>query len=128
MLEGKIAIVTGAARGIGRGIAIELARAGADVAIGDLLEQPEVAADAAESAEAVRALGRRAAVFACDVTRFEDCEALVEATLRELGGLHIVVCNAGVLGKGPVLEMSETCPRWQLPSVPLGTHRAVWSD
>ncbi len=76
------------------------------MAIGDLLERPEVAADAASSVEAVRALGRRAAAFPCDVARFVDCEALVAATLRELGGLHVVVCNAGVLGKGPVLEMS----------------------
>lgn len=105
-LEGKIAIVTGGARGIGRGIALELARAGADVAIGDLLERPEIAGEAKASVDAVRVLGRRAEAFACDVSRFTDCEALVAATLRELGGLHIVVCNAGVLGKGPVLEMA----------------------
>jgi len=56
--------------------------------------------------EAIRALGRRAEGFACDVTRYADCEALVASTLRAFGRLDIVVCNAGVLGKGPVLEMA----------------------
>ena len=96
--------MTGAARGIGRGIALSLAEAGADVAIADL-GIPEVAAEAAQTAEAVRALGRRALTLACDVSRYADCEALVARVLGALGGLDIVVCNAGVIGKQPVLEM-----------------------
>ena len=97
--------MTGAARGIGRGIAEALAEAGADVAIGDLLDDPALAREAEQTAAAVRERGRRALLRACDVARYSDCEALVAAALAELGGLEILVCNAGVIGKGPVLEM-----------------------
>jgi meso-butanediol dehydrogenase/(S,S)-butanediol dehydrogenase/diacetyl reductase len=104
-LEGRVAVVTGAARGIGRGIAVELAKAGADVAIGDLVDRPEIAKDAEQTAAAVEALGRRALVVACDVTDPAGPEALVAAALGELGGLDCVVANAGVLGAVPVAEM-----------------------
>ncbi len=98
--------MTGGARGIGRGIAVALAAAGADVALADLLADPALAAEAEQTAAAVRAHGRRALLVACDVSRYADCEALVAAALAQLGGLHIVVCNAGVIGKQPVLEMA----------------------
>jgi meso-butanediol dehydrogenase/(S,S)-butanediol dehydrogenase/diacetyl reductase len=105
-LTGKAAVITGGARGIGRGIAVALARAGVDVVIGDLIDVPELARDAHETASAVEALGRRARVVRCDVTRPGDSEALVAAALDALGRLDIVCPNAGVLSGFPVLELS----------------------
>lgn len=104
-LAGQVALVTGAARGIGRGIALALAEAGADVAIADLLDDPALLKEAEETAAGVRALGRRALLLACDVTRYADCEAAVAEARARLGGLDVVVANAGVLAKGPVLEL-----------------------
>jgi meso-butanediol dehydrogenase/(S,S)-butanediol dehydrogenase/diacetyl reductase len=104
-LQGKAAIVTGGARGIGRGIAVALARAGVDVVIGDLLDVPELARDARETAAAIEALGRRAHLVRCDVTQPADNEALVNAALRELGRLDIACPNAGVLSGFSVLDL-----------------------
>ena len=105
-LEGKVAIVTGGARGIGRGIATELARAGCDIAIGDLLGLDEIAADAKETVARIESHGRRGLAVACDVTQEADCDGLVATAIEELGGLHVVVCNAGVMGISPVAEMA----------------------
>lgn len=104
-IQGKIAVVTGGARGIGRGIATALARAGADVVIGDRLDDPAIAEEAKRSVEAVEAAGRRALSLRCDVTRPEDCEALMETAVRDLGGLHIVCANAGVQSTVPVMDL-----------------------
>ena len=105
MLEGQVAMVTGGARGIGRGICVELARAGVDIAVGDLLGIDAIADEAKETVRSVEALGRRAITVPCDVTRLEGPTALVDACLQEFGRLDIVVANAGVLGSGPVKEM-----------------------
>jgi len=110
-LEGKVAIVTGGARGIGRGIATQLARAGCDVLIGDRLDLAEVAADAEETVARVEALGGRCEAIQCDVTREADNEALVAHAIAELGGLHVVACNAGVMNIAPVSE--TTLADWQ---------------
>ncbi len=110
-LEGKIAIVTGAARGIGRGIATELARAGCDVVIGDLLQIDEIAADAKETVARVEALGRRALAVQCDVSEPADCDALVASAIEQFGGLHVVVANAGVMN---IATVAETRPEdWE---------------
>lgn len=103
-LQGKVALVTGAARGIGRGIATELARAGCDVAIGDLLHIDEIASAAKETVAQIEALGRRALAVQCDVGQQADCEGLVASAIAQLGGLHIVVSNAGVMNIAPVME------------------------
>ncbi len=91
-LSGRRALVTGASRGIGRGIALELARAGADVAVGYRREQ-----QAAESVvKEIESLGRRSLALTADV---RDAQAVAEGVRRaqaELGGLDIVVANAGV--------------------------------
>jgi len=110
-LQGKRAVVTGAARGIGRGIAIELARAGCDVAIGDLMGRDEIATAAEETVSAVESLGRRAVAFSCDVSREEDCEALMQGAADALGGIDIVVCNAGIMQLGGLAEI--TSEQWR---------------
>jgi 3-oxoacyl-[acyl-carrier protein] reductase len=90
-LEGRVAVVTGASRGIGRAIALALARAGADVAVNYASSE----ADAKEVAEEIRALGRRAATIGGDVSRAGDVRRLVEETRATLGRIDAWVNNAG---------------------------------
>lgn len=91
-LAGKRALVTGASRGIGRGIALSLAEAGADVALGYRRERQRAEAVVAE----IEALGRRAGAFAADVRDYEAVKAMVDGSRTLLGGLDVVVANAGV--------------------------------
>ncbi len=91
-LEGKKALVTGASRGIGKGIALALAGAGADVAIGYRREQG--AADAV--VKEIERLGCRGAAFAADVREYDAVAAMGNGARDALGGLDIVVANAGV--------------------------------
>lgn len=91
-LENQIAIVTGAARGIGRAIALELASRGADIAILDYCA-PEAAA---EAIAAIEALGRRALFVACDVSDFDSAKAAVKAVREGLGDPDILINNAGI--------------------------------
>ncbi len=90
-LAGKVAIVTGGAMGIGRGIVLCMAREGADIAIADL--QVEAAARVAEE---VQALGRKAIAVRTDVTREADFPTLFDRVRKELGKIDILVNNAGV--------------------------------
>jgi NAD(P)-dependent dehydrogenase (short-subunit alcohol dehydrogenase family) len=91
-LEGKVALVTGAGRGIGRAISLRLAEEGADVAAIDL-----AAADAeAVAADAVK-LGRRAVGLACDVTSAEAVEQMVKSVHGQLGSVDVLVNNAGII-------------------------------
>jgi 2-dehydro-3-deoxy-D-gluconate 5-dehydrogenase len=94
-LTGKVALVTGGNGGIGRGIALGLAAAGADVAV--------VARNARKTDGVIaelRALGRRALGICCDVQREEELRRALDATRHELGGLDVLVNNAGVTGGG----------------------------
>jgi 3-oxoacyl-[acyl-carrier protein] reductase len=91
-LTGRRALVTGASRGIGRGIALALAAEGADVAVGYRREE----AKATEVAGAIEQLGRRAAAFSADVREADAVKRMVEGARDALGGLDVVVANAGV--------------------------------
>lgn len=101
VLEGKIALVTGAARGIGRGISVALAQAGADVAIADLkIENLE------ETAALIRKQGRRALPIQADVTNIVQVQAMVAKVVNEFGQLDVAVNNAGVVGVCPIAELT----------------------
>jgi 2-deoxy-D-gluconate 3-dehydrogenase len=100
-LDGRVAIVTGASRGLGRAMAVALAEAGADVALA-ARSRPELE----ETARLVAATGRRALAVVTDVTAYAQVEALVERTVTELGGLHVVVNNSGIARVAPLAQMS----------------------
>jgi meso-butanediol dehydrogenase/(S,S)-butanediol dehydrogenase/diacetyl reductase len=93
-LEGRVAIVTGGAMGIGRGIALELAHEGADIVVGDI-DLPK----AEESASEVRAVGRRVTAVELDVTDVESIDAFLTNAARENERIDILVNNAGVVGE-----------------------------
>ncbi|RXZ65367.1 2-dehydro-3-deoxy-D-gluconate 5-dehydrogenase KduD [Pelagerythrobacter rhizovicinus] len=99
-LSGKTAVVTGANTGIGQGIAIALAGAGADVALVGR-------SSADETAEKIRALGRRAALIRADLSTIEPVQEVVDRTLAELGGLDILVNNAGIIRRADAVEFTE---------------------
>jgi len=100
-LTGKVAFVTGAASGIGRGIAERLARDGADVFIVDMdVEGAEM------TANLVNQLGRRAATFKANVASQQQIQAAAAACVEQLGRLDIAVANAGIGRGGPLLELS----------------------
>lgn len=108
-LNGKVAVVTGGGSGIGRAMALAFADEGMDVAIGDIETGP------AESvADEIRAKGRRATAFTCDVTDLASVRALAEATKAELGGVHVVCNNAGVVAGRPTPDLSESDWGWVL--------------
>lgn len=97
-----IAVVTGAGRGIGRAIAIELARRGCNVALlGRSIE------NLAATAEEIVALEMRAVAIPCDVSKSDQMTAAAERVMRDLGVPRIVVANAGVVRRAPVVTMSE---------------------
>lgn len=104
-LEGQAALITGGDSGIGRAVAYFFAREGADVAITCL---PEEASDAEEVRSAIQLLGRRCVVLQCDLREGPACETVVNDTLRELGGLNILVHNAAHQNRKTVEELSES--------------------
>ncbi len=103
MLEGKIALVTGGGRGIGREIALTLAGYGADVAVNYSGSKEK----AEETAELIRAMGRRAAVLQADVSNKADCVRLFRETAEALGPADILVNNAGITRDNLAVRMSE---------------------
>ena len=101
-LTGQVALVTGAARGLGRAISLALAHAGADVALG----LRDVKADSGLTAE-IRAMGRRALPLQMDVGKLEQIRGAVEKTAREFGRLDILVNNAGLGPENPAENVRE---------------------
>jgi 2-dehydro-3-deoxy-D-gluconate 5-dehydrogenase len=99
-LTGRVAIVTGANTGIGQGIAVALAEAGADVALVGR-------SSADETASLVRGTGRRAALISADLSTIAPVKDVVEQTLSELGGLDILVNNAGIIRRADAVDFSE---------------------
>jgi len=103
-LTGRVALVTGAASGIGAATAVAFARAGADVAMGWLPSDPH---DPSAVREAVEAAGRRATVSALDVTSTDSVSAFVEEAFGAFGRIDILVANAGIARTVPSLELSD---------------------
>ena len=99
-LEGKVALVTGANTGLGQGIAVALAEAGADIAAAGIVE-------AAETGEKVRALGRRFLNLEANLISIDPVERLVKETVAGLGGLDILVNNAGLIRRADAVDFSE---------------------
>jgi 3-oxoacyl-[acyl-carrier protein] reductase len=102
-LRGRVVLVTGASRGIGAAIALRAARAGADVAVG----YHEHGEQAEAVAEQVRALGVRAQTFEADVSDPAAARAMVGRVHDELGAVHGLVNNAGIMPQSPFLEISD---------------------
>ncbi len=101
-LSGKVAIVTGGGRGIGRSVALALAEAGADVAVAArTLSQVE------ETRDLILSKGRKSLAFSVDVANDEQVIRMVDETVKTLGGVHILVNNAGITRPAPLLEYSE---------------------
>jgi NAD(P)-dependent dehydrogenase (short-subunit alcohol dehydrogenase family) len=103
VLKGKRALVTGASKGVGKGIALELARAGCDVAVNYHSDR----AGAEATAREIESLGARAVILAGDVGSSGDVEGMFSEITRQLGAPDIVVNNAGVQTWKPLLELEE---------------------
>src|SRR5690606_41163143 len=96
-IEGKVALITGAGQGSGRGIGLRLANDGANIAIVDIKEETMNAV-----AEEVRKIGRKATTFRADVSNRDDVYAAVDHAEKELGGFDIMINNAGIAQVQPI--------------------------
>ena len=103
LLEGKVAVVTGAARGIGKAIALEFAKEGADVAFTDLAIDENGKATEAE----IAALGVKAKGYASNAANFEETHEVIDRIVKDFGRIDILVNNAGITKDGLMARMSE---------------------
>jgi citronellol/citronellal dehydrogenase len=114
-LEGQVAIVTGASRGVGRYMALELAKAGADIVVAartEAVSDPKLPGTIFTTAEEIRALGRRALPQRVDVTKDDEIDAAVRHSIDEFGRIDILVNNAGILAPGNLVDVPLR--RWDL--------------
>ena len=102
-LKGRVALVTGSSRGIGRSIALALAQAGADIALNFLSRS----ADAQAVESQIRQLQRRCVTIQADVSKSSDVERLIRGSEEELGPIEILVNNAGISRPQPIEEITE---------------------
>ena len=103
MLENKIALVTGAGRGIGRAIAIALAKEGAEVIVNYNGSEER----AKEVKQTIEENGGKASIYKCNVSDFTACEAMIKEIVKEHGHLDILVNNAGITKDGLIMKMKE---------------------
>ena len=102
ILKDKVALITGAAQGIGKAIALKLADSGADVVIVDMnLEKAQ------ETAKEIEGRGRRAVALKANVANLQETEAMIDETVAKLGAIHILVNNAGITRDALILRMKE---------------------
>jgi 2-deoxy-D-gluconate 3-dehydrogenase len=99
-LDGKVAIVTGAARGLGQALATGLAEAGADVAAVDVL-------DTAETQDIIKRLGRKVTGITADLAKKQDREIIIQQTVKDLGRVNILFNNAGIIRRAPFTDFTE---------------------
>ena len=112
LLDGKTAIVTGAARGIGKAIALKFAQEGANIAFTDLVIDENAEATAKE----IEALGVKAKAYASNAASFEDTAKVVEAIHADFGRIDILVNNAGITRDGLMMRMTEQ--QWDMVIAP----------
>ena len=103
-LEGKVALVTGSARGIGAALAVGLAEAGANVAVSDVPARLE---DAAATKTRVEDLGKKSCVYALDVLDLANIQSAIDQVVQDFGSLDILISNAGIRRPKPSLEVTE---------------------
>ena len=103
LLEGKVALITGAARGIGKAIALKFASEGADVAITDLV----INEDAQKTVAEIEAFGHKVKAYASNAANFEETHTVVDQIVADFGKVDILVNNAGITKDGLMLKMTE---------------------
>ncbi|MCR8845407.1 3-oxoacyl-[acyl-carrier-protein] reductase [Paenibacillus sp. SC116] len=102
-LEGKVALVTGASRGIGRSVALKLASEGADVVVNYAGSE----AAAADTVAAIEAMGRRAIAIRANVGKTQEADQLIQSTMEQFGRIDILVNNAGITRDNLIMRMKE---------------------
>jgi NAD(P)-dependent dehydrogenase (short-subunit alcohol dehydrogenase family) len=114
-LDGKVAVITGGARGFGRAMALLFAREGADVAIADIAGElgserivgMATASDLDRTAREIETLGRRSVAIQADVTKAEDCRRIAESVIGAFSRIDVLCANAGVFSLAPSWELTE---------------------